>query len=276
MTATGMAADAAGGDVAHGSRVDVVDVNKTYQRLSAAPLVALEDVAFSVEPGEFVSVVGASGCGKSTLLRIIGGLSEATTGQVLVNGVEVEGPRRDVGFVFQAPELLPWRDVLQNAMIGSEVLGLDPTASRKRAMELINLVGLGGFEKSRPAELSGGMQQRNAIVRALLHEPKLLLMDEPFGALDALTREQMGVELLRIWGTSGASVVFVTHSVSEALYLSDRVVVMSARPGRVATIVDVDLPRPRDLAALASPEIGAKATQIRTLLGAAHGAGVTE
>jgi NitT/TauT family transport system ATP-binding protein len=261
---------------ASGSRVDVVKVNKTYQRQAARPLPALEDVSFAVEPGEFISVVGASGCGKSTLLRIIGGLSHATTGEVRLNGTEVEGPRRDIGFVFQSPELLPWRDVLQNAMIGAEVLGLDRAIAKRRALELIQLVGLGGFERSRPMELSGGMQQRNAIVRALLHEPNLLLMDEPFGALDALTREQMGVELLRIWSASQPSVIFVTHSVSEALYLSDRVVVMSTRPGRVQTIIDVGVPRPRDLSMLADPEIGRKATHIRSLLGAGHGAGLTE
>jgi NitT/TauT family transport system ATP-binding protein len=277
MTVAGTPVEGAPAQLAlSGSRVEVVGVTKTYQRQTATPLLALEDVSFTVEPGEFVSIVGASGCGKSTLLRIVGGLSHATTGDVRLNGSDVEGPRRDIGFVFQAPELLPWRDVLENALIGAEVLGLDREASRTRALELIKLVGLSGFERSRPAELSGGMQQRNAIVRALLHEPKLLLMDEPFGALDALTREQMGVELLRIWGTSQASVVFVTHSVSEALYLSDRVIVMSARPGRIQTIVKVDLPRPRSLADLSSPEIGAKATQIRTLLGAGHGAGVTE
>jgi NitT/TauT family transport system ATP-binding protein len=261
---------------ASGSRVDVVMVNKTYQRQADRPLPALEDVSFAVEPGEFISVVGASGCGKSTLLRIIGGLSHATTGEVRLNGTAVDGPRRDIGFVFQSPELLPWRDVLSNAMIGAEVLGLDRQASKRRALELIQLVGLGGFEKSRPMELSGGMQQRNAIVRALLHEPNLLLMDEPFGALDALTREQMGVELLRIWATSEPSVIFVTHSVSEALYLSDRVVVMSTRPGRVQTIIDVGVPRPRDLSMLSDPEIGRKATHIRSLLGAGHGAGLTE
>jgi NitT/TauT family transport system ATP-binding protein len=251
-----------------GSRVEVLGVCKTYTRQKGKPVVALENASFSVEPGEFVSVVGASGCGKSTLLRIVGGLSHATDGEVRINGEEVHGPRRDVGFVFQAPELLPWRDVLSNSMIGAEVLHLDLKAASARALDLIKLVGLEGFEKARPAELSGGMQQRNAMVRALLHEPNLLLMDEPFGALDAITREQMGVELLRIWRASGASVVFVTHSVSEALYLSDRVVVMSSRPGRVQQVMTVDLPRPRNLAMLNSPEIGELAIRIRELLGA--------
>jgi NitT/TauT family transport system ATP-binding protein len=251
-----------------GSRVEVRSVCKTYHRQRGTPVVALENASFSVEPGEFVSVVGASGCGKSTLLRIIGGLSHATEGEVRINGDAVHGPRRDVGFVFQSPELLPWRDVLSNSMIGAEVLHLDMKAARERALDLIKLVGLAGFEKARPAELSGGMQQRNAMVRALLHEPNLLLMDEPFGALDAITREQMGVELLRIWRASGASVIFVTHSVSEALYLSDRVVVMSSRPGRVQQVMTVDHPRPRHLSMLISPQIGEMAIRIRELLGA--------
>jgi NitT/TauT family transport system ATP-binding protein len=256
-----------------GSRVEIARVCKTYQREAASPLVALDGISFAVEPGEFVSVLGASGCGKSTLLRIVGGLSHATNGTVMIDGTPVLGPRRDTGFVFQSPELLPWRNVMQNALIGSEILGLDRKRSRHRAQELIGLVGLSGFEKSKPAELSGGMQQRNAIVRALLHEPRLLLMDEPFGALDALTREQMGVELLRILATSQASVIFVTHSVPEALYLSDRVVVMSARPGQVQTILTVRVPRPRDLSMLSTSEIVEQATRIRALLGAAATAG---
>jgi NitT/TauT family transport system ATP-binding protein len=262
--------------VAGGSRIELQHVEKTYRLSSGDRLCALRDVSFVVEPSSFVSVVGASGCGKSTLLRIIGGLSYQTTGEVLLDGSRVEGPRRDVGFVFQAPELLPWRTVLQNSMIGAEILGLDMNTAKARALELISLVGLRTFEDSRPNELSGGMQQRNAIVRALLHDPKLLLMDEPFGALDALTRETMGVELLRIWESLRCSVIFVTHSVTEALYLSDTVVVLSSRPGRVRTVIEVDLPRPRDLSMLASPKIAEKATEIRELLGAVPQRGVAE
>ena len=251
-----------------GSRIDVRGITKTYRAASRGEVPALAEVSFNVDAREFVSIVGASGCGKSTLLRIIGGIGHATTGQVLIDGTAVDGPRRDVGFVFQEATLLPWRDVLRNAMIGIEILGLDQQAYRARAMELIRLVGLEGFEHAHPSELSGGMQQRAALVRALLHEPKLLLLDEPFGALDALTRESMGLELLRIWSVNRTSIVFVTHSVLEALFLSDRVVVFSARPGRILDIVTVGLPRPRRLEMLGSPEVGILANHIRGLLGA--------
>ncbi|HEV8469269.1 MAG TPA: ABC transporter ATP-binding protein [Candidatus Limnocylindria bacterium] len=250
-----------------GSRIEVRRLDKTYRLQTSQEVPALTDISFHVDAGEFVSIVGPSGCGKSTLLRIIGGISHATGGEVQVDGSPVRGPRRDVGFVFQDPTLLPWRDVLQNAMIGIEILGLDRTEYRARARELINLVGLVGFERAHPGELSGGMQQRAAIVRALLHDPKLLLLDEPFGALDAMTREAMGLELLRIWAANQTSVVFVTHSVLEALFLADRVIVFSARPGRVLDIVTVGLPRPRRLEMMVSPEIGALATHIRNLIG---------
>jgi NitT/TauT family transport system ATP-binding protein len=253
---------------AGGSRIRLHEVEKTYRLRSGDRLCALRDVSFDVAPSSFVSVVGASGCGKSTLLRIVGGLSQPTTGDVLLDGSPVTGPRRDIGFVFQAPELLPWRTVLENSLIGAEILGLDMAKARRRALELIDLVGLSTFEDTRPNELSGGMQQRNALVRALLHEPKLLLMDEPFGALDALTRETMGLELLRIWSALRCSVIFVTHSVTEALFLADTVVVLSSRPGRVRSVFTVELPRPRDLSMLSDPEIVDKAMQIRELLGA--------
>jgi NitT/TauT family transport system ATP-binding protein len=251
-----------------GSRIELRQIEKTYGLRSGERVCALRDVNFNVTPSTFVSVVGASGCGKSTLLRIVGGLSRQTTGDVLLDGTPVTGPRRDIGFVFQTPELLPWRSVLSNSLIGAEILGLDMAKAKRRALELITLVGLESFKDARPSELSGGMQQRNALVRALLHDPKLLLMDEPFGALDALTRETMGLELLRIWSTLHCSVIFVTHSVTEALFLSDTVIVLSARPGRVQAVFDVNLPRPRDLSMLSEPEIAEKAMQIRELLGA--------
>ena len=253
--------------VRDGCSIAVRNVHKTY-RSSLADVPALAGISFDVDAREFVSIVGASGCGKSTLLRIIGGIGDATNGEVVIDGTPVSGPRRDVGFVFQEATLLPWRNVLQNAMIGIEILGLDQRAYRERAMDLIRLVGLEGFEQRLPDELSGGMQQRAALVRALLHDPKLLLLDEPFGALDALTRESMGVELLRVWSANRTSIVFVTHSVLESLFLSDRVVVFSARPGRVLDIVKVGLPRPRRLEMLGSPEVGAMANHIRGLLGA--------
>jgi NitT/TauT family transport system ATP-binding protein len=267
-------ADGFGGSVVattvrDGCSIAVRNVHKTYRSSSLDPVPALAGVSFDVEAREFVSIVGASGCGKSTMLRIIGGLDSATdSGEVFIDGSGVNGPRRDVGIVFQDATLLPWRNVLQNAMIGIEILGMDEKAYRARAMDLIHLVRLDGFEHRYPYELSGGMQQRAALVRALLHQPKLLLLDEPFGALDALTREAMGLELLRVWQANRTSIVFVTHSVLEALFLSDRVVVFSARPGHVLDIVTVGLPRPRRLDMLGSPEVGAMANHIRGLLGA--------
>jgi NitT/TauT family transport system ATP-binding protein len=276
MVGNGQVATNHNGTATGGSRIELEHVEKIYRLASGDNLCAVRDISFSVEPSSFVSVVGASGCGKSTLLRIIGGLSRQTSGEVLLDGAAVEGPRRDIGFVFQSPELLPWRTVLQNSLIGAEILGLDMAGARRRALDLIRLVGLESFEEARPAELSGGMQQRNALVRALLHDPKLLLMDEPFGALDALTRETMGLELLRIWESLRCSVIFVTHSVTEALFLSDTVVVLSSRPGRVKSVFSVDLPRPRDLSMLASPEIASKAMRIRELLGATPQMGVVE
>jgi NitT/TauT family transport system ATP-binding protein len=256
-----------------GSRIQVRQVEKTYRLNTSQAVPALQDVSFDVQPGEFVSLVGPSGCGKSTLLRIVGGISTASHGEVLVDDSPVHGPRRDVGFVFQDPTLLPWRDVLDNVMIGIEVLGLDRSRYRARARELIELVGLRGFERAHPAELSGGMQQRAGIVRALLHEPNLLLLDEPFGALDAMTRESMGFELLRIWAANRTSILFVTHSVPEALFLADRVIVLSARPGRILDCIDVKLPRPRTLKMMSHAEIGENAMHVRRLLGAEGGMG---
>jgi NitT/TauT family transport system ATP-binding protein len=252
-----------------GSSIDVRGVNKRYRLSSGDEVLALADVSFTVAAGEFVSIVGPSGCGKSTLLRIVAGLAEPDGGEILINGSAVTGPRRDVGIMFQDPVLLPWRNVMQNAMLGIEILGLDQARYRERARDLLREVGLEGFEKALPSELSGGMQQRNAIVRAMLHEPYLLLMDEPFGALDAMTREAMGFNLLHLVESRGITIVFVTHSVSEALFLSDRVVVCSARPGRILDIVDVDLPRPRRLDMMDSPHMSHAALHIRQLLGAA-------
>ena len=251
-----------------GSRIQVRQLEKTYRTRTSRDVPALRDISFEVQPGEFVSLVGPSGCGKSTLLRIVGGISTASRGEVLVDETPVRGPRRDVGIVFQDPTLLPWRNVFDNVMIGIEVLGLDRTRYRARAQELIELVGLRGFERAHPSELSGGMQQRAGIVRALLHEPKLLLLDEPFGALDAMTRESMGFELLRIWAANRTSILFVTHSVPEALFLADRVIVLSARPGRILDCIQVGLPRPRTLEMMTHPEMGEKAMHIRRLLGA--------
>ncbi|HEX6439165.1 MAG TPA: ABC transporter ATP-binding protein [Candidatus Binatia bacterium] len=211
-------------------------------------MIALEEVSFGVEPEEFVTVVGRSGCGKSTLLKITAGLLTATGGFVRISGTTVQGPLTNIGVVFQAPVLLAWRKALDNVLLQIEARGLNVDEYRKRALELLDLTGLRGFENKYPNELSGGMQQRVSISRALIHDPPLLLMDEPFGALDAITRDEMNLELLRIWSESKKTVLFITHSIPEAVFLGDRVVVMTPRPGRVAEIMTIDLPRPRTTA----------------------------
>ncbi len=214
---------------------------------------AIEGVSFEVGENAFVTIVGPSGCGKSTTLRMISGLMQPTSGAVTFRGRTVEGPIRDVGMVFQAPVLLPWRTALSNVLFTAEMQGKNPQAYRDRAVELIQLASLNGFEDRYPHELSGGMQQRVAICRALLLNPALLLMDEPFGALDIMTREKMGFELQKIWSATKTTVIFVTHSITEAVLLSDVIVIMSARPGSVKAIVPVDLPRPRDVKTLRDP-----------------------
>lgn len=223
----------------------IKNLNKDYHSVEGATVHALSNVTLTVEEGEFAVLVGPSGCGKSTLLRIIGGLDRQTSGDIKVNGHDVRGPISDVGIVFQDALLMDWRTTLQNVMLPVEILRLDRNKFRPRALDLLKLVGLAGFENRYPAELSGGMRQRVAIARALVHDPPLLLMDEPFGALDEITREQMGAELLRIWGETGKTVLFVTHSIPEAVFLGDRVIVLSARPGVVREDKVVHLPRPR-------------------------------
>jgi NitT/TauT family transport system ATP-binding protein len=245
-------------------------------RAGSGPVEALADISFTVDQGEFIALVGPSGCGKSTLLRIVAGLRAATTGRVLVGGRTVTRPIAEVGMVFQAPVLLKWRTILDNVLLPAELSGLRPASYRQRALDLLALVGLGGFDRKLPRELSGGMQQRAALCRALLLDPPLLLMDEPFGALDAMTRDEMNLELLRIWGEPDAgrespapgltgerkTVLFVTHSIPEAVFLADRVVVMTPRPGRLARIFDVGLPRPRTVEARAQPEFGRLSLEI--------------
>ena len=226
-------------------------------------VVALSDVNLEIKRGEFVSFIGPSGCGKTTMLKILAGLVSRTAGDVQIAGNDVNGPLPEIGMVFQAATLLPWRTVRQNVMVPAEVQGLDKERYGTRADELLEMVGLGEFADSYPYELSGGMQQRAGICRALVHDPAVLLMDEPFGALDAMTREYMNVELLRIWQQSGKTIVLVTHSIPEAVFLSDRVVVLSARPGRIAEIVDVELDRPRELSVMASDRAGVYVDRIR-------------
>jgi len=214
-------------------------------RDARAPLVAIDEVSFSFERGELLSLLGPSGCGKTTLLRIIAGLIPKSAGSVRIRGEEVDGPHPDFGFVFQTPNLMPWRNVLANVLFPMEILRRRDAVAERRARDLLGMVGLAGFEHARPHELSGGMQQRVALCRALVHAPTLLLMDEPFGALDELTRMEMNDLLLDIRARTGATVVFVTHSISEAIYLADNVLVLSRRPARIAERLHVDLPYPR-------------------------------
>ena len=227
------------------STIVLKDLDKDYRSVEGITVQALSNVTLTVEQGEFAVIVGPSGCGKSTLLRIIAGLDRQTAGEAKVNGTEVRAPISDVGIVFQDPLLMDWRTTLENVMLPVEILRLDRATYRSRARDLLNLVGLSGFENRYPQELSGGMQQRVAIARALIHDPSLLLMDEPFGGLDEITREQMAIELLRIWEETGKTVLFVTHSIPEAVFLGDRVVVLSARPGWGRENTSTRLPRPR-------------------------------
>ncbi len=222
------------------------DVRVAYKSPSGLVL-ALDGVTFAARDGEFVAVVGPSGCGKSTLIKLIGGLLMPTTGAVRVDGASVKGPGGNVGIVFQNPLLLPWRSVLDNILLQIEVRGRRKADFVEQANQLIDLVGLAGFAPRKPYELSGGMQQRVGLARALIHDPALLLMDEPFGALDAMTREAMNAELQRIWMERRKTVLLITHSISEAVYLADRVLVMGPRPGRIVGDIAIDLPRPRTL-----------------------------
>ena len=237
-------------------------VAKSY-RTADGEVEALRPLEFEVGEGEFVSVVGPSGCGKSTLLKLIAGLLPATRGSIEIGGVPVDGPPPGIGIVFQSHVLLPWRTVLSNILLQAEVRRLPREQSLARAHELVAMVGLQGFENKFPWQLSGGMQQRASICRALVHDPAILLMDEPFGALDAMTREKMNLELQRIWAAAKKTVLLITHSIPESVFLSDRVLVMSERPGAIAAIYEVALPRPRTLAMMGSPEFAVLAQTIR-------------
>jgi NitT/TauT family transport system ATP-binding protein len=224
---------------------------------------AIENLSFEVNDGEFVAIVGPSGCGKSTTLRIVAGLASPSAGNVRVYGAEVTRPLQGAAMVFQAPVLLPWRRTLDNILLTAEMRGRATGAHRERAIELARLAGLEGFERHFPHELSGGMQQRVSLCRALLLDPALLLMDEPFGALDVMTREKMGFELQRIWTATKNTVLFVTHSISEAILLSDRILVMSARPGRTKADIPVELARPRTVETLTDPRFAKLALTVR-------------
>jgi NitT/TauT family transport system ATP-binding protein len=245
-------------------------VGMVYQG-SGRSVAALEEISTGIGRGEFVSIVGPSGCGKSTLLKLVFGIRRMTSGAISIAGERVAGPRRDVGMVFQSPVLLPWRRILDNVMLPVEVLGLPRTDYEHKARKLLELVGLGGFEQMYPQELSGGMQQRAAIARALVFDAPVLLMDEPFGALDAMTREHMNLELQRIWQSDRRTILFVTHSIAEAAFLSDRILVMSPRPGRILEDIRVEAPRPRALDDMQRPAFGEIVSRVRRLLGGSAG-----
>lgn len=240
-------------------------------RSGAKDVEALARISFDVGEADFVSIVGPSGCGKSTLLKIISGLLVMTSGEISVNNKTVNEPLENVGMVFQTPVLLKWKTVIGNIMLPVEFAKLDLELYLEKAYSLIQLVGLRGFEEMYPHQLSGGMQQRASLCRALVTDPQILLMDEPFGALDAMTRDELDLELLRIWGERKKTVLFVTHSIQEAVFLSDYVVVMSPRPGRVIQKVGIDLKRPRTIEMMSSSGFGAYTLQIRALLASASG-----
>jgi len=245
--------------------LDVKDIGLVYHT-SSGEVEALRDVNFSVGKGEFVSIVGPSGCGKSSLLKLILGLARPTMGELAISGARILGPSKNVGCVFQSPVLLRWRTIRDNVLLPLDVMKLERASAIRRVEALLRLVGLGGFEDKYPFELSGGMQQRAAIVRSLVHDPHLLMMDEPFAALDAMTREQMAIELQRLWMESGKTLVFITHSISEAILLSDRIIVMSARPGRIVAVFENTAPRPRSFADLGSPTLNELSLDIRQSL----------
>ena len=241
-------------------------LGKTYDVRIGKPVIALENLNIEIPTGELLAVVGPSGCGKSTLLRLLAGLDRKTRGQMKLGGNAIDGPRKDIGVVFQTATLLAWRTVFQNIMLPVDTLGLSRRSYHARAIQLIQMAKLEGFEKKYPWELSGGMQQRVAICRALINQPRLLLMDEPFGALDALTRESMNVELESIWLSTQQTILLITHSISEAVFLGTRVAVMSSRPGTIASVIPIDLPRPRTLDIITSPDFTDYVRRVRAVL----------
>lgn len=244
--------------------ISVCGVTKTYNTRDGE-LLAIDQIDLAIAEGSFVAVLGPSGCGKSTLLKMLAGLEQISGGHIDMLGQRVHGPRREVGIVFQSPVLFPWRTVTENVLLPAVVQRMDQHRARKSAQELLRLVELQDFGNKYPWELSGGMQQRVAIARALVNDPELLLMDEPFGALDAMTRDQMNMELQRIWLETKKTVVLITHSIPEAVFLADRVVVMSGRPGKIVDDIEIDFPRPRPFSVLSSPEFGRHVSRIRKL-----------
>ncbi len=256
-----------------GSEIVIEGAGKTFRR-GRTETRALDGVDLTIGDGEFVAIVGPSGCGKSTLMRLVAGLLPPSMGRITIGGAPVNGPYTDLGIVFQKPILLEWRTVLKNVLLQTEMRSRRDPGLVARANALLSAVGLDGFGDRYPHELSGGMQQRVAIVRALIHDPPVLLMDEPFGALDALTREQMRIDLEELWLASRKTVLFITHSIDEAVLLADRVVVMSPRPGKVETVIELDMPRPRGLDGRKLPEFTAAVdsiTEIFLARGVLHG-----
>ena len=248
--------------------IAVIDLSAEFPNGNGG-LRVLDGLSIKVHAQEFVCVLGPSGSGKSTLLRLLAGLLRPTSGEIVLHGKRISGPARGVGFVFQHANLMPWRSVIQNVTLPLEVIGTSPDKAHIQAQELIQLVGLEGFEQALPRELSGGMAQRVAIARALIHDPQILLLDEPFGSLDAMTRERMGAELLRIWSVYRKTVVMVTHSITEALFLADRVLVLSDRPGKICLSLDVDFPRPRANNVQYSAKFGSLARRLRAAISSA-------
>jgi NitT/TauT family transport system ATP-binding protein len=245
----------------------VRSVRKLY-----AELEAIRNVSLQIADNEFVSLLGPSGCGKSTLLMMVAGLIRPTEGEISINGQLVSGPRSEIGVVFQQPVLLPWRTVLANVLFPIELLRLPRSRYQKRAMDLLAMAKIDDFAHHLPRQLSGGMRQRAAICRALIHDPRILLMDEPFSALDAITRDEMGVELLRIWQANRKTVIFVTHSIREAAFLSDRVLVMGRRPATIVEEVRIDLPRPRSIAMMEDESFNRYVRHLRKAIEASHAA----
>jgi NitT/TauT family transport system ATP-binding protein len=248
------------------SIVSIRKLKKTYASRSGEPVEAISDVSLEIAPSEFVTIVGPSGAGKTTLLNILLGLLPYSGGEVRYRGELLRGTRHDIGIVFQEPVLFPWRTILSNVKLPAEIIGMNKKLADTRAKELLELVGLKDFFNKYPAEISGGMQQRAAIARALINDPSLLLMDEPFGALDALTRETMNIELLRIWQETKKTILLVTHSIPESIFLADRVVVLGVRPSRVAKIVPIELERPRKLEMISTDAFGALQKIVRASL----------
>lgn len=246
--------------------LEIKKVSKTYNSQSDNPVIALNDVDLNVAEGEFVSIIGPSGCGKSTLFNVIGGLIDDHEGEVLIEGRPVDGAHKDVGVVFQEESTFPWRSTLDNVAFPLEIEGIDKDEREELARKFIKLVGLDGFEDHYPAQLSGGMKQRTAVARTLAYEPRIMLLDEPFGALDEQTRMLLGDKMLEIWAALNQTMLLITHNITEAVQLSDRVVVMSYRPGTIKDIIEIDLPRPRSSEVISTPEFGTYVGKLWTLL----------